>query len=96
MTEEQYDEMIAPQLFAIMKQVAEMGGSFMAYASFEGEDGRSFGETTHLPDKTAAEMIMHMGLRCKGNFDALCMSLKRAEEEGLIDLSNSMYLNLSS
>ena len=93
MTEKEYDEMIAPQLFAIMEQVAEMGGSFMAYTSFEGEDGKSFGETTHLPDASATEIIMRTAMLCKGNFDALCGALKRAEDEGLIDLSQSGYLN---
>lgn len=94
MTEEQYDEIIAPQLLKIMNQVADMGGSFMAYASYTDDAGRAFGETTHLPNPSASEMIMHYAMRCAGNFDILCLALKKAENEGRIDLSKSLFLNI--
>ena len=94
MTEHEYDTEIAPVLMELMQKIADKGGAMLCYVRFEGEDGGdSFGLTMHAPDPSVHERIIELGLKTKGNFDAIAIELARLHKAGAIDASQSIVLD---
>ena len=95
MTETEHDEMVAPALAAVMRVVAERGGSILAYSSFydDGTGEKSFTFTGHALDKSAHEMVIEAAIRTKGNIDSLLMAIIKLHVAGAVDASNSFFLS---
>ncbi len=85
MTEEFYDEVIAPQLAALALQCQEQGASFVACVGFEG----TLAETTLLAaDHSPAVDLVYRAIKAVGNIDALIIgAIKRGQ------VRNSMFLS---
>lgn len=85
MTEQFYDEVIAPQLAALANLCGEQGASFVACVEFDGIQG----ETTLLAeDFTVAIDLAYRAIKARGNIDALIMgAIKRGQVRNSIFLS---------
>jgi hypothetical protein len=84
MTEQFYDDVIAPQLAALAKLCAEQGASFVACVGFDG----TLAETTLLAeDPSPAVDLVYRSIKAVGNIDALIMgAIKRKQ------VRNSIFL----
>ena len=85
MTEQFYDDVIAPQLAALANLCGEQGASFVALVEF----GDILAETTLLVDGyTVAIDLAYRAIKARGNIDALIMgAIKRKQ------VRNSIYLS---
>lgn len=78
MSEAIYDEQVAPLLKQVGDLCLQHGFSFAAACEYApGDTGLTF-TTTIDPDKTGATMVLaDLGVRARGNFDALVMGVMR-------------------
>lgn len=69
MTEQEYDEQIAPVLAGIAQRVQELGGSMVARVEWEGQRAG----ITHIgiENSSVSQKLTDLAALCKGNFDLL-------------------------
>lgn len=85
MTEQFYDDVIAPQLAALAKLCAEQDASFVAGVEFDG----ILAETTLLTDDaTPAMTLVRLAIAVRGNLDRLLFAAVKQ-----LDVSRSMFLS---
>jgi hypothetical protein len=86
MTEQEYDELIAPKLAEIANTIKELGGSMVCRV--EWEPGES-GITQIGPMTSAGQWMTQYAAHSHGNFDAMAMNILRAG----FDVSQSIVLS---
>ena len=99
MTEEEYDQHIAPLLLQAARKAEELNGTVLCFVEFgeRQDDGkRDNGRTTMLSDPTGYAKLVDMAMRSKGNLDALSIGLLRAHQSCDLDLSETIFLNRMS
>ena len=86
MTEQQYDEVIAPMLLAVAQKCKELGMAMVARVEWEpGEAG-----ITQMGDNewSGSQMLAHLACHSHGNIDRLCLTLvKKPGADGSIFLA---------
>lgn len=76
MTEQEYDEQIAPALAEIAKKIGDMGGSIVARVEWQGgESGITILGVTEQSD--VGQRLTQIAALCNGNFDQLYMTASR-------------------
>ncbi len=90
MTEQEYDEQIAPALAEIAKKIAALGGSMVACVEWQKNDA---GITVIgvSEESGVGQQITRLAALCKGNFDQLCIEVMRR-----FDMSRTMFGQLIS
>lgn len=86
MTEQEYDEQIAPALAEIARKVSELGGSIVARVEWqEGDPGGGILFMGVDEDSSVAQRLTYFAALCRGNFDQLYISAARS-----FDLSQTL------
>lgn len=90
MTEQEYDEQIAPVLAEIAQKVCDLGGSLIARVEWAPDEAgitaQGISEWSGIAQKLAAH-----AMTCKGNLDSLYITLARR-----YDLSQTMVGRIMS
>lgn len=75
MTEQEYDEQIAPVLLELAQKVGTMGGSMVARVEWAPNEG----ETTRGGDwqSSVSMKLAYLGAMCNGNLDKLVFSAQK-------------------
>lgn len=80
MSENLYDDVIAPKLLEVAKLCKEAGMPMLATVWFDGEMG---GTTRIVPDGPHPSFtLMYAAQKCRGNIDQLCFALAREVPDG--------------
>ena len=90
MTEDEYDDLVAPLLLQAASKAEELGGTVLCYAEYGPE--RDVGRTVTMKDASAHARMVELAIRCKGNLDAFVIALLRAHNKGELDLSATVFL----
>ena len=87
MTEQEYDEIIAPMLADIANRVNDLGGSMIARVEWE-KDESGITQTGIGDDSGVGQRMTQLAAHSRGNIDTLCMAvLKR------FNCEQSMFLH---
>ena len=70
MTEQEYDEQIAPALLELSNKVAALGGSFVARVEWA-LDGAGITAAGMTEEVSIGQKLANIAARCGGNLDAL-------------------------
>lgn len=85
MTEQEYDEQIAPMLAEVAKKVSAMGGSMVARVEWAKDEAG----ITHIgitEQSGVGQQLTDLAALCRGNFDLLCIEAGKR-----FDLSQTVY-----
>ena len=87
MTEQEYDDIIAPMLLEVAKKVKELDGNIVARVEWEPGEG---GTTAHgdMKNASCAQFMTYLAVKCNGNIDAMLITLCRER-----DVSQSVFLH---
>lgn len=88
MTEQEYDDIIAPMLMDVVNKMKELGGGCSLVAKVEWEKGET--GSTYYGDFSKVGITQYMAFmaaRCDGNIDEMLMALIKDK-----DVSASMFL----
>jgi len=86
MSEQEYDEIVAPMLLEVLHKVKELGGSMVARVEWEPDHA---GTTQWVPDSAGiGQKLTQLAAHSGGNIDTLCITAMKR-----FDCSQSVVLH---